>query len=46
MHKTKVFKNNILKKYFDIQLKASTKQLKWHMVVADFIFKLLYVYLK
>jgi hypothetical protein len=26
MHKTKVF----MDKYFEIQLKASTKQLKWH----------------
>jgi hypothetical protein len=34
MHKTKVFTNNVSLKYFEIQLMASTKQLKLHNTLA------------
>jgi hypothetical protein len=30
MHKTKVFTNNVILKYFETQPRTSTKQLRWH----------------
>jgi hypothetical protein len=33
-HKTKVFTDNVSLKYFEIQLKVSTKQLRWHNTLA------------
>jgi hypothetical protein len=30
MHKIKVFTDNIFLRYFKTQIRASTKQLKWH----------------
>jgi hypothetical protein len=44
-HKIKIFMNISLK-YFDTQVRALVKQLRWYMVGADFIFKLLYAYFK
>ncbi len=33
-HKTKVFTDNVSLKYFETQLKVSTKQLRWHNTLA------------